>query len=432
MPDQPARPSLFHHPNFVRLWVGDTISQFGSQVSQLAIPLVAINFLGASPFAVALLGVLEFLPFLLFTLPAGAWVDRLQRRPILIIADLGRAVALESIPIAYALGNLTIAQLYVVGFAMGVLTVFFDVAYQAYLPSLVVRDQLVDGNAKLETSRSAAQIGGPGLGGFLIGVLTAPVAVAADAMSYLASALFVFTIRGSEPPIPPSEGPRGSRAERLRGFGAEIREGFAYVVQHPYLRSIAACTSISNLFSSLGYSILLVYLVRVLGLDAIRIGLVFSLGSVGTLAGALVASRIADRIGVGRTIVAAIALNGPAGLLVAIAPAGGAEPFLVAALALIGFSGLVYNINQVSFRQAITPERIQGRMNATMRFLVWGTMPIGGLIGGILATVVGLSTTIWVGAILGFLPVLFVFFSPVRSLKTMPSSPEDWAARSGT
>ncbi len=432
MPDAPTRPSLFRHSNFRKLWIGDTISQFGTQVSQLAIPLIAIIFLKVSPFEVALLGVLEFLPFLLFTLPAGAWVDRLQRRPILIAGDLGRAIALASIPIAYWLGALTIAQLYIVGFTMGLLTVFFDVAYQSYLPSLVERDQLVDGNAKLETSRSAAQILGPGLGGFLVGVLSAPVAVVTDAISYLVSALFVFTIRGTEPPIPPAEGPPGSPAERLRGFGAEIREGLAYVVHHPYLRMIAAATSTSNLFSSLGFSIYLVYVVRVLGLDPIRIGLVFSLGSFGTLAGALLASRIADRLGVGRTIVAAMALNGPSALLVAIAPAGGAEPFLIASAALAGFSALVYNINQVSFRQAITPERIQGRMNATMRFLVWGTMPIGSLIGGILATVFGLSATIWVGAILGFLPVLFVFLSPVRSLRTMPSSPEDWAARSGT
>jgi MFS family permease len=431
MSEPVTRPSLFHHPNFLKLWVGDTISQFGTQVSQLAIPLVAIIFLRASAFEVALLGMIEFLPFILFTLPAGAWVDRLQRRPILIVGDLGRALALTSIPIAYALGVLTIAQLYIVGFAMGVLTVFFDVAYQSYLPSLVERDQLVDGNAKLQTSQSAAQILGPGFGGFLIGVFTAPVAVVADAVSYVASALFVFTIRGSEPPIPPAEGPRRSRAQRLRGFGAEIREGFAYVVGHPYLRMIAASTSTSNLFSSIVFSIYLVYVVRVLGLDPIRIGLVFSLGSFGTLAGALLASWIAARIGVGRTIVAAMAINGPAILLVAIAPPGVAEPFLIASAALTGFSALVYNVNQVSFRQAITPERIQGRMNATMRFLVWGTMPIGSLIGGVLATILGLSTTIWIGAILGFLPVLFVFFSPVRSLRTMPTSPEDWAARTG-
>jgi MFS family permease len=431
MPDPPPRQSLFHHSNFLRLWTGDTISQFGTQVSQLAIPLVAIIVLQASAFEVALLGAVEMLPFLLLTLPAGAWVDRLQRRPILIIGDLGRAIALSSIPLAHALGLLTIVQLYVVGFAMGVFTVFFDVAYQSYLPSLVDRNQLVEGNAKLETSQSAAQILGPGFGGYLIGVLTAPIAVVVDAASYVASALFVFTIRGSEPPIVPAEGPRGSRVERLRGFGTEIREGLAYVVGHPYLRMIAVSTGSSNLFSHILFGIYLVYVVRILGLDPLRIGLIFSIGSFGTLAGALLANRIATRIGVGRATVGAAALSGPAGLLVAIAPQGAPEPYLIAAAALGGFSALVYNINQVSFRQAITPERMQGRMNATMRFLVWGTIPIGAVLSGILATIFGLSPTIWIGAILGFLPFLFVFFSPMRTLQTMPTSPEDWAKRTG-
>jgi MFS family permease len=429
MPEPTARPNLFRHPNFRKLWIGDTISQFGTQVSQLAIPLVAIIFLKASAFEVALLGTVEFLPFLLFTLPAGAWVDRLQRRPILITGDVGRAFCLISIPIAYELGFLTIIQLYVVAFAMGVLTVFFDVSYQSYLPSLVDRDQLVEGNAKLQASQSAAQILGPGFGGYLIGVLTAPVAVIVDAVSYLASAVFVFTIKGSEPPIPPATGPRGSRMERLRGFGGEIREGLAFVLKHPYLRMIAGATSSSNLFGNIATGIYLVYVVRVLGLDPLRIGLIFSLGSFGTFAGALVANRIAARIGVGRTIVLAMAINGPSIFLIAIAPIGGAEPFLIASAAIGGFGALVYNVNQVSFRQAITPERMQGRMNATMRFLVWGTIPIGSVISGTLATIFGLSATIWVGAILSFTPVLFLVFSPILSIKTMPSSPEDWAAR---
>ncbi len=424
-----ARPSLFHHPSFLKLWVGDTISQFGTQVSQLAIPLVAIIFLKASAFEVALLGTVQFLPFLLFTLPAGAWVDRLQRRPILIVGDLGRALCLISIPIAYELNTLTIAQLYVVGFAMGILTVFFDVSYQSYLPSLVDREQLVEGNAKLQASQSAAQILGPGMGGYLIGVLTAPIAVIVDAISYLASALFVFTIRGSEAPVPPRDGPRGSRAERLRGFGGEIHEGLVYVLGHPYLRMIAAATSTSNLFSNVAFGIYLVYVVRVLGLDPLRIGVIFSLGSVGTLVGALIATRVAARIGVGRAIIWSMVLNGPSVLLVAIAPKGSAEPFLIASAALGGFTGLIYNINQVSFRQAIAPERIQGRMNATMRFLVWGTIPIGSIISGTLATLFGLSTTIWIGAILSFTPVVFLILSPIRTIKTMPSSPEDWAAR---
>ncbi|HEY7937394.1 MAG TPA: MFS transporter [Candidatus Limnocylindrales bacterium] len=429
MSEPMARPNLFRHPNFRKLWIGDTISQFGTQVSQLAIPLVAIIFLKASAFEVALLGTVEFLPFLLFTLPAGAWVDRLQRRPILITGDVGRALCLISIPIAYELGVLTIIQLYVVGFAMGVLTVFFDVSYQSYLPSLVDREQLVEGNAKLQASQSAAQILGPGFGGYLIGVLTAPVAVIVDAVSYLASALFVFTIKGSEPPITPSTAPRGSRADRLRGFGGEIREGLSFVLRHPYLRMIAGATSSSNLFGNIATGIYLVYVVRVLGLDPLRIGLIFSLGSFGTFAGALVANRIAARIGVGRTIVLAMAINGPSIFLIAIAPVGGAEPFLIASSAIGGFGALVYNVNQVSFRQAITPERMQGRMNATMRFLVWGTIPIGSVISGVLATIFGLSATIWVGAILSFTPVLFLIFSPILSIRKMPSSPEDWAAR---
>jgi MFS family permease len=428
-PRPEPRPNLFHHPNFRKLWVGDTISQFGTQVSQLAIPLVAILFLKASPFEVALLGAVEFLPFLLFTLPAGAWVDRLQRRPILITGDVGRALLLLSIPIASALGVLTIAQLYIVGFGMGILTVFFDVSYQSYLPSLVDREQLVEGNAKLQASQSAAQILGPGMGGYLIGILTAPIAVIVDAVSYFASALFVFSIRGSEAPVPPRESTPAGRADRVRAFGGEIREGLAFVLGHPYLRMIAGATSTSNLFGNIATGILLVYWVRVLLLDPLQIGLVFSLGSIGAFIGALVANRIANRIGVGRTIVAAMALNGPATLLIAIAPVGNSLPFLVASVALASFTGLVYNINQVSFRQAITPERMQGRMNATMRFLVWGTIPIGAVLSGILATLLGLSATIWIGAILSFTPVLFLIFSPILSIKTMPTSPDDWTSR---
>jgi MFS family permease len=192
-------PSLLRHPDFVRLWTGQTISQLGSQVSALAIPFVAIDVLGASTFAVALLGVIDFLPFLLIGLPAGVWVDRLRRRPVMIVGDLGRAVALATIPLAFVAGVLSIVQLYVVGFTVGVLTVFFDVAYQSYLPSLVARDQLQEGNAKLEMSRAGAQVVGPGLAGILIGALRAPLAVVVDAISFLASALFLLLIRRAEP-----------------------------------------------------------------------------------------------------------------------------------------------------------------------------------------------------------------------------------------
>ena len=195
---QPTR-SLLRHADFLKLWTAETISQFGTQVSLLAIPLVAVTLLEATPFEVAMLGTIEFLPFILFSLPAGAWVDRLRRRPILIAGDIGRALLLASIPVAYALDVLTIWQLYVVGFVAGTLTVFFDVAYQSYLPSLVDRDQLIEGNSKMEVTRTIAQTAGPALSGGLIGVLTAPIAILVDSISYGVSAFFVFLIRRQEP-----------------------------------------------------------------------------------------------------------------------------------------------------------------------------------------------------------------------------------------
>ena len=217
---------LARHRDFRNLWAAETVSQLGSQVSQIALPLVAIIVLDASAFEVALLGVIEFVPFILFSLPAGVWVDRLRRKPILVAADFGRALLLASIPVAYWLGVLTIWQLYVVGFAVGVLTVFFDVSYQSYLPSLVERDQLIEGNSKLEISRSAAQLAGPGLGGVLVEALTAPVAVLVDAISFLASAIFLFRIRKEEtaPDTGRATGRAGDEGRGRRGPAVGVRQ----------------------------------------------------------------------------------------------------------------------------------------------------------------------------------------------------------------
>jgi MFS family permease len=243
----PAPPSLLRQPDFLKLWTAETISQFGTQVTGLAIPFVAIKLLDATTFEVGLLNVIDFLPFLLIGLVAGVWVDRLRRRPILIVGDLGRAVLLASIPVAHAFGALTIWQLYAVGFLVGSLTVFFDVAYQSYLPSLVGAAHLVDGNGKLEISRSAAQVLGPGIGGVLIGVLSAPFAIVVDSLSYLGSALFVFLIRRAEPR--PARHPDETSGAPRPGMRSEIAEGLRYVVGHRYLRSIAACTASANLLS---------------------------------------------------------------------------------------------------------------------------------------------------------------------------------------
>ena len=424
-PAAPARPgSILRNADFVRLWIAETISQFGTQISLLALPLVAVVLLEASPFEVALLGTIEFLPFILFSLPAGAWVDRLRRRPILILGDIGRGIALVSIPVAYALGALTIWQLYVVGFLVGLMTVFFDVAYQSYLPSLVDRDQLIDGNGKLEVSRTLAQTAGPAAGGGLIALVTAPVAILFDSISFGVSALFLFLIRR------PERAPARDVDEHGRPRGSlfqEVRAGLRYVLGNEYLRGIAACTATTNLFGSIGQVTYIVYAVRVLGLDAGTIGLVFGLGNIGAVVGALTADRIRRRLGLGPSIIVFAALSAPGLLLIALAPREAPIPFLIAAGLLIGVSTVVYNINQVSFRQAITPTAMQGRMNASMRFMVWGPIPIGQLAGGTIATLVSLEAALWVGGIGSFLAIIPLLLTPVRHLRDMPTPADDEA-----
>jgi predicted MFS family arabinose efflux permease len=308
-------------------------------------------------------------------------------------------------------------QLYLVGLVAGIATVFFDVAYQSYLPSLVAADALVEGNAKLQASEATAGVVGPGLGGALIGLVGAPFAVVADAASYLASALFVSRIRRAEPHPEAERRAAGLAREPIR---RQITEGLRFVLGNLYLRAIAGATSSSNLFSNMIYAILPVYLYRELGLSAATAGIIFGIGGLGTLAGALVAGRVAARVGLGRTIVVSVALDGPAMLLLAFAPHDAPVAWLVASVALVGFAAVVYNVNQVSYRQAITPTAIQGRMNATMRFLVWGTIPMGAVLGGLAATWVGVHNAIWIGAFGSCLPFLFVLLSPVRSLRTMP------------
>jgi MFS family permease len=414
---------LWRHRDFLKLWSAETISQFGSQVDDLAIGFVAIVVLDASAFEVAVVGTLNFLPFILFTLPAGVWVDRLRRRPILIAGDFGRAALLATIPIAYVADALTLWQLYVVVFLTGVCTVFFDVAYQSYLPSLVERQQIIEGNSKLEISRSAAQVGGPGIAGGLVQIFTAPYAVLVDAISFLGSGLFLLRIRKHED-TPVRETVDG----RKTSLWTELKEGLGFVLRNPNLRAQAGCTGTSNFFSNVAYAIILVYLVRDLELSAAVIGLVFSIGSIGSFVAAFTAMRLARRFGIGPTTIAAGMIWGPSTLLVALAPAGDAAiPFLVTAVVLGGFSIVVYNIIQVSYRQAICPPRLQGRMNAVMRFIVWGTIPIGALAGGGLAAWVGLRETIVIGAIGGSLSILWIVFSPQRHLREMPE-PLDEAA----
>ena len=403
--------SLWRNGDFLRLWSAQTISQLGTQITLLALPLVAILTLDASAFEVAVLTALEWLPWLLFGLPAGAWVDRLPRRTMLIVTDVARAGALASVPLAYAFDVLTLWQLFAVGFLTGTLTVFFDVAYVAYLPSLVTRRQLPEGNAKLETSRSAAYVGGPGLGGLLVQVVGAPAAIVADAVSYLVSALFLGAIRGrEEPPVRP-------QGARLR---SEVVEGIRFVLSHPYMRPSIPFVALSNFFFNVLFAVFLVYAVRSLDLDPAAIGITFALGNIGLVLGALTATRVGRLLGVGPTIIVCAWLLGWPSLLIPLAPAEYAVPIFVAVFAILGFAGMVFNVVGISLFQATTPLRMQGRATASRRLVNFGVVPLGALTGGLLSKWVGLHETLWIGAVgatVAFLPLLF---SPLRSVREVP------------
>jgi predicted MFS family arabinose efflux permease len=298
--------------------------------------------------------------------------------------------------------------------------VFFDVAYQSYIPSLVERDQIIDGNSKLEISRSAAQVSGPGLSGGIVEIFTAPYAVLLDAISFVGSGLFLLRI--TKPEHVPAAREDGSKPK----LWPELKEGLRFVLGNPNLRAQAGCTATSNFFSSLGFAIILVFAVRELHLSAGLIGIVLSIGSLGSMLAAFTATRISQRFGIGPTTIAVGVVWGPAFLLFGLAPEGNAAlPFLVVGQLVMGFAIVVYNIVQVSYRQAICPPRLQGRMNSVMRFIVWGTIPLGALSGGVLGTTVGLRETILIGAIGTGLSVLWIIFSPQRHLREMPEPIED-------
>ncbi len=423
-PGQTSRPSLWRHADFLKLWTGETISVFGSQISQLAIPLAAAHVLHATPAEFGLLAAIEMLPFLVLALPAGVWVDRLRRRPVLIAGDLIRVIALGVIPLTYLTGHLSMAVLYLVALVAGSATVFFDVAYQSYLPVLVEREHLIEGNGKLEVTRSASQVAGPGMAGVLVGLLTAPVAVLLDAVSFLVSAGMLLLIRKPEPA--PELRPEGRQ-----GMRAEIAEGLQVILRNPLLRGIAACTATSNFFTSLGFATFILFAVDDLHLGDAQIGLIFAMSSVGGLLGAVISGRVPARLGVGRTLEVSVFSGAIFGLLAPLAQPATAFPLLIAAQFGFSFANPVYNVTQVSLRQSITPDRLQGRMNASMRFIVWGVMPLGSLAGGAVASVIGVRGAVAVGAAGALLAVVPLVLTPIHRLREAPA-PWQAAERAGS
>lgn len=400
---------LWRHPDFLKLWGAQTVSTVGTQVTFIALPLTAILVLDASAFEVAALAAMDTLPFLLFALPAGVWIDRLRRRPLMVVADFGRAAALLSIPVAYALDALSLGQLFVVGFSVGTFGVLFDLSYLSYLPSLVGREQVASGNARLEATRSAAQAAGPGLGGALVGFFGAPIAILADAISYLVSGGLLAAIRQRE------AAPASERRHAL----TELREGIGYVFRQPYLRALTLAIGGSNLFTFMVIALFMVYAVRSLDMSAELIGLIFTTANLAGLAGAVVSGRVVARFGLGPTIVGTAILASLAWLSIPLAPVSNPLPVVVVGALTGPFFGTMFNLNQLSLRQAITPERLMGRMNAVVRFMYWGTMPVGSFAGGALATAIGIRPTLFVGiagGTLAFVPLLATSLVRLRAI----------------
>jgi MFS family permease len=411
------RGSLWRDRNFLTMWSGQALSQFGAQITELAIPVLAVLLLQATEFEVGVLNAAGVAAFLLIGLPAGAWIDRVRKRHVMIWADALRAVALATIPVLWWLGALEVWHLVIVAFVMGVATVFFDVSYQSIVPSLVRPFQIAEANGKLETTQQLAGIAGPAAGGWLIGILTAPIAVLITAGTYVASLIALLFTRDDE-----VVAARHEHDPLLRSIG----EGLRWVFGHPLLRRIVGTTAVSNFFSTISFTLLPIFLLRELGFTPAAMGVIFALSSMGGLAGAVSTPHIVRWIGEARAIpVSAIAFS-VAGLIL---PAAALVPALAFPLLVLqGFLGmftvLLYNIVQVTFRQRITPKRLLGRMNASIRFCVWGVMPIAALLAGALGTWLGVVPTMWIGAIGGLASALFVVIGPFWGMRALPDAPE--------
>ena len=411
--------SLRSNAAFLRVWISWTVSSAGDQVSFVALPLVAVLTLDATPFDMGLLSAAGTAPFLLFGLLAGVWIDRHRRKPVLVFGDLGRGLLLLTIPIAWLLDVITIYQLLVVAFLAGTLNLFFSVASLSVLPSIVQRSRLTDANSKLESSQAIVSVAMPAPAGFLVQLLNAPLVIGMDALSFLVSGVIV-----SRAKIPESGPARSPGAGRRRVVG-EVAEGLQSIFSQPLIRPVVLSSAIFVLFGGAQYAIYILFLVEEFDLSAGWIGGLFALGGGAGVAGAAASERIGARIGVGRTLAGAMSIRVLSLFVPPLVAGGFALPFLALSHALVGFGTPIWNINQVSLRQSLTPDRLLGRMNATVRFVVWSMMPLGALGGGLLGSLVGLRPAMMVGAVGGMVAVLLVATSPAARLVTIPIFDEE-------
>ncbi|WP_233121173.1 MFS transporter [Tersicoccus sp. Bi-70] len=408
--------SLWRDGDFLRFWGGQGVSQIGSSVGRIALPVLAVSVLDATAFQVGLLDAVQFAAFLLIGLPAGAWVDRWRKRRTMIAADAVRAVAMLAIPVLWWTGSLDFWHLLAVAAVVGTATVFFDVGYQSFVPVLVPSGRVADANGKLEATAQVARLGGPGIGGALLSVVSVPVLFVAEAVGYLVSAIALITVRDSERrPDPPQEA----------SLIGQIRAGLSFVVRHPLISRITAATGISNFFSTVAATLYPILILRELGLGAPVFGLIMSLGAVGGVLGAALASRIGDRVGEGNALPLSLVASTVLMLLMPAATLMPAPWLQITALSVadFGFSVLVvvYNVLQVSMRQRVCPPALLGRMNASIRCLVWGVMPIGALLGGWLGGWIGIVPTILIGVVGAGTACVPLFFSPLWGMRRLPS-----------
>lgn len=406
---------ILKHPDFRRLWIADLLSQLGARLGMMAIPLLAVLTLDATTFQVSLLRTCETAAWLVLGLFAGAWVDRVRCLPVLVAADLGRAVLFASIPIAAGFGVLGLPQLYVVLALAGLLTVLFDVAHSSYPPRLLTPDQLLPGNARLAANHSVAAVIGAGAGGVLVQWLSAAATIGLNALGFLWSALWLRSIRTPEqqPPAP-----------EHRNLRREIAEGLRYVFRHPLLRPLALNTATTMLFQAANSAVIIVFLVREVHLSPATIGLLSMIGLLGAIAASAFTERLSHRVGDARLqLLAAIGL-GVAFTLQALTTEGWGLTWYVASTLLAAICIIVGYILQVSTRQRVCPPELQGRVSATMSFVSWGAMPVGSLLGGTLGTLFGLRPTLWIAGAATLLGTSWLIFSPFRTLRSIPTEPK--------
>jgi predicted MFS family arabinose efflux permease len=403
----------------MNLWGAETVAQFGSQISPVAIPLLAALTLDASPFQMGVLTAAAGVPVLLVGLIAGAWVDRLRRRPIMMAMDIGRALVLLVIPLAALFDVLSMPLLIAVSFLVGTQSVVFNAAYVSILPSLVHRSDLSDANGKLYSSMSVAQVAGPATAGSLVALISAPVVMVINSITYLGSAWFIGRIRTEE------------RVERNEGdtprFWNEVSEGFRALFASPVLRATALSSATINLAGWMFLAVYVLYMTDDLGLSATGVGLVFASGGVGALIGSVLAPRLSRRYGVGRTLVWSAIAFGVFGLTVpmAILAPAYALPLVIFAECMQWMTLVVFNVLALSLRQSLTPNRLLGRVAASNQVLAQGMMPIGSFLGGVVGSLVSVQAALLVGVAGMFLAAAWVWFSPVIRIEAMPIEPDE-------